>query len=247
MTGTTGGPTGDASGGAAPRRTHVVTGAGSGIGRAAADRLHARGDRLVLLARTEERAGALRTAYDGAVVEVVDLADPAALAAWTLPEGIDALDSVLHVAGVVHLGPVAELDDAAWHETMTVNLTAPVLLTRALLPALRAARGTAVFVNSSAGRVGHAGWASYAASKFGLRGFADALREEEAANGVRVSTVYPGRTATPMQESVHAQEGADYDAERWIDPATVAAAVLTCVDLPRDATMPEVVVKPGPR
>ncbi|MDF9715443.1 SDR family oxidoreductase [Nocardioides sp. ChNu-153] len=228
-------------------RTHVVTGAGSGIGRAAAERLHARGDRLVLLARSEERAAALRAAYDGAVVELLDLADPAAVAAWTPPADVDRVDALLHVAGVVDLGPVAGLDVGSWQETLAVNLTAPALLTRTLLPALRAARGTVVLVNSGAGRTAHAGWSSYAASKFGLRGFADALREEEAPHGVRVSTVYPGRTATPMQEAVHAQEGAAYEAERFIDPATVAEAVLACVDLPRDATVPEVVLRPGPR
>ena len=81
-------------------------------------------------------------------------------------------------------------------------------LTRLLLPRLRAERGAVVFVNSGAGLRANPGWASYAASKFALRALADALREEEAPHGVRVCTVYPGRTATPMQQSVRAQEGA---------------------------------------
>ncbi|MDT9595076.1 SDR family oxidoreductase [Nocardioides zeae] len=226
-------------------RTHVVTGAASGIGAALAQRLHARGDRLVLLARSEERADELAERHPGAQVEVLDLADTAAVAAWRAPEG--PVDSVLHVAGVVDLGPVADLDAAVWQQALAVNLTAPALLTRTLLPALRSARGTVVMVSSSAGITAHADWSAYAASKFGLRALADALRLEEAQHGVRVSTVFPGRTATPMQERVHAQEGADYDPARWIDPGTVADAVLTCVDLPRDATVPELVVRPGPR
>jgi len=57
--------------------------------------------------------------------------------------------------------------------------------------------------------------------------------------------VYPGRTATPMQEKVHQQEGADYDASRWIDPDSVATTILAALDLPRDAEITEVTVRPG--
>ena len=85
------------------------------------------------------------------------------------------------------------------------------MLTRLCLPAVRAARGTVVFLNSGAGQVAHPHWSAYAASKFGLRALADSLRAEEQAHGVRVTTVYPGRTATPMQQKVHQQEGKDYD------------------------------------
>jgi short-subunit dehydrogenase len=99
-------------------------------------------------------------------------------------------------------------------------------------------------VNSSAGLVANAGWAAYAASKFGLRALADALRAEEAEHGVRVTTVFPSRTATPMQEKVHEQEGRTYDARRWIQPGTVVDTILHVLDLPGDATVPEVVIRP---
>lgn len=227
---------------------HLVTGAGSGIGAEVTAALHARGDDLVLLARSEERAGELRATYDGARTLVADLADPVALeqalAAADLPE---RLDSVIHVAGVVDLAPVAELDLGAWRRQLDVNLTAPALLTRATLPALRAARGTVVLVNSGAGLSANPTWSGYAASKFGLRALADALRGEERGSGVRVTTVYPGRTATPMQQKVHDQEGRDYDASAWIEPATVARTILHVIDLPRDATIPDVTVSPTPR
>ena len=127
-----------------------------------------------------------------------------------------------------------------------MNLTAPMLLTRALLPALRAARGTVVFVNSGSGLSANPTWSGYAASKFGLRALADALRGEELGNGVRVTTVYPGRTATPMQEKVHAQEGKEYDAARWSDAGTVASSILHVLDLPADSTIPDVTVRPAP-
>jgi NAD(P)-dependent dehydrogenase (short-subunit alcohol dehydrogenase family) len=231
-----------------PTRTHLVTGAGSGIGAALVGALHERGDALVLLARSGERADDLAATYPGATTLVADLADPPglerALAEADLP---DSLDSVVHVAGAVDLAPLAELDLADWQRQLDVNLTAPALVTRAALPALRAARGLVLFVNSGAGLAAHPDWSAYAASKFGLRALADALRGEEKPHGVRVTTVFPGRTATPMQEKVHRQEGRDYDASAWIDPRTVAATILHVLDLPRDATVPEVSVHPAPR
>ncbi len=224
-------------------RTHLVTGAGSGIGAVLADRLHRRGDALCLLARGDERADDLRQRYPGATVLVVDLADPAAVDSLSgLP---DRLDSVLHVAGVVDLSPVADLPLAQLRSQLDVNLVAPALLTRATLPAVRRARGTYVFVNSSAGLTAGPGWSAYAASKFGLRALADSLRAEEVEHGVRVTTVFPSRTATPMQEKVHRQEDKVYSAADWIKAGTVADTVLHVLDLPRDATIPEVTVRPA--
>lgn len=102
-----------------------------------------------------------------------------------------------------------------------------------------------IFVNSGAGLNANAQWGAYAASKHGLKALADALRQEEKPNGVRVTSVYPGRTASPMQAKVHQQEGKEYDASRWIDPESVATAILTALDLPRDAQIDDMTVRPG--
>jgi NADP-dependent 3-hydroxy acid dehydrogenase YdfG len=208
-------------------RVHLVTGAGSGIGADLADRLEARGDRVLRHTR-----------------DVVDLGDPVALRAWADGLGLERLDSLNHVAGTVDLGTVADLDLGDWTRQLDVNLTAPAVLTAALLPALRAAHGTVVFVNSSAGLVANATWSAYAASKFGLRALADSLRAEEAGNGVRVTTIFPSRTATPMQQRVHEQEGRVYDASRWLQPGTVTDSILHVLDLPPDATVPEITLRP---
>lgn len=231
-------------------RTHVLTGAGSGIGAVVARRLSGRGDRLILVARDAARAEQLTAAYPGGIPIVADLADPATLeravtdAADSLPE---AVDSIVHAAGVVDLGTVGELPLAAWTSQLTVNLIAPAELTRILLPRVRAARGQVLFVNSGAGLTAHPEWGAYAASKHGLRALADALRGEEAPNGVRVTSVYPGRTATPMQARVHEQEGADYDPSRFIDAESVATAIITALDASPDATLTDITVRPGPR
>jgi NADP-dependent 3-hydroxy acid dehydrogenase YdfG len=226
--------------------THVITGAGSGIGAAVARRLHARGDDLVLHARDAARAKELAAGFPGARTLVGDLADPDklswALSHQTLP---DRVDSLLHIAGVVDLGPVGELTPKSWHRQLNVNLIAPAELTRLFLPQLRVAQGHVVFVNSGSGLNAHAEWAAYAASKHGLKALADALRQEEHANGIRVTSVYPGRTASPMQAKVHQQEGKEYDPARWIDPESVATTVLMALDLPRDAEVNDLTVRPG--
>ena len=228
--------------------TYVITGAGSGIGRLVAERLHARGDALIVLARSARRAAELIAAFPGSAAVIADLADPSALAAAIDEADLPAeIDGIVHGAGIVELGAVADLPRDAWTSQLTVNLVAPAELTRLLLPRVRAARGHVLFVNSGAGLNAHPGWAAYAASKHGLKALADALRGEEGPHGVRVTTVYPGRTATPMQEKVHEQEGAAYDADRWIDPASVATAIMTALDLPRDAVISDLSVRPGPR
>jgi short-subunit dehydrogenase len=217
---------------------HLVTGAGSGIGREVARQLRDRGDELWLVVR--DRAKVAEEFPDAEVV-IADLADARSLEA--LGGWPDALDSIVHAAGVVELGPVADLAASAWQEQLAVNLVAPAVLTRAVLPQLRATRGTVVLVNSGSGLRANPGWSAYAASKFGLRALADALREEEPL--LRVTSVFPGRTATAMQENVHAQEGRAYDADAWIRPETVADVVVHAIDLPRDATVPEISIRPG--
>ncbi|HWM35594.1 MAG TPA: short chain dehydrogenase, partial [Streptomyces sp.] len=73
----------------------------------------------------------------------------------------------------------------------------------------------------------------------------DALRAEEGGHGVRVTSIYPGRTATPMQEKVHRQEGKEYDPERWIPADAVATTLLTALDLPRGTEVTDLTVKPA--
>ncbi|GCD34676.1 SDR family oxidoreductase [Streptomyces chrestomyceticus] len=226
--------------------THLITGAGSGIGAAVARRLADRGEELWLLARDAGRAKELAGQFPGARTVVGDLATPEkldwAFGKQTLP---DRLDSLLHIAGVVELGAVGDLGPKAWQRTLAANLVSPAELTRQFLPQLRTAKGHVVFVNSGAGL--HAGpqWGAYAASKHGLKALADSLRAEEHGNGVRVTSIYPGRTATPMQENVFRQEGREYDASQWIDPESVATTLLTALDLPRDAEINDLTVRPG--
>ena len=225
----------------APRR-HLVTGAGSGIGEALARRLVERGDDVIALARSPRRAAEMGEAVPGLNAVVADLADPGELELFLAEQVPASLNSLVHAAGVVDLGRVEDLSARSWQQQLTVNVVAPAVVTRLCLPALRAAHGSVVFVNSGAGRTAKPGWGAYAASKHALRALAGSLDGEEP--DLRVSTVYPGRVATAMQEKVHEQEGKDYDPSDWVQPGTVADLIVSVVDLPRDAVVPELVVQP---
>lgn len=222
----------------------LITGAAGGIGAALARALAGTHD-LILQGRDGERLSALCAEVGSARPLVLDLTRPETFEAATA--GLGRVTNVVHNAGVVELGAVAGQPPEVWTHTLAVNVVAPAALTRVLLPQVREERGTVVFMNSGAGLRANPGWASYAASKFALKALADALRDEEAPHGVRVSTIYPGRTATPMQQKVRTQEGGGYDPADFIDPATVAATVRFVLDAPRDATLPDVSVRPGPR
>lgn len=225
---------------------HLITGAGSGIGAAVTRRLLDRGDELWLLARDAGRAKELAERFPGAHTLVGNLAEPDRLS-WALSHQTppERLDSLMHIAGIFELGRIGDITPRIWRETLAANLVSPAELTRLLLPQLRLSRGHVVFVNSGSGLDAHAEWGAYAASKHGLKALADALRWEEHENGIRVTSVYPGRTATPMQAKVHQQEGKKYDPARWIDPESVATTILTAIDLPRDAEIKDVTVRPG--
>lgn len=226
----------------------VVTGASSGIGAAVARLLADEGVTVHLLGRNDASlaAAADEVRARGAVAEVhaFDLTDDATVAAFAerVPDGPDLL---VHSAGIALLGrheafPVADLD-----RQFRVNVRAPFVLTQALLPGLRSARGLVVFLNSGAGWSAKAGWGGYAMSKFALRAQADSLRAEEAGNGVRVTSVYPGRTATPMQREVRRQEGGAYQEDAYVPVDEVARVILAVASLAPAATVPDVSVRPG--
>lgn len=224
-----------------PRPLALVTGASRGIGAAVAESLAPTHDLLLGGRDTDALTAVADRLGERARPWPVELTDPNALAAAT--ERIDELDVLVHSAGVGMLGTVAELPADAWRTQFEVNVVAVAELTRLLLPALRAARGTVVSVNSGAGLAAGPGWGSYAASKFALRAFTDALRGEEPS--LRVCSVHPGRVDTDMQRSVVAHEGGSYDPGRYLQPSSVASAVLTAVTASREAHITEVVVRPS--
>ncbi len=223
-----------------PAPTALITGASRGLGAAIARELAPTHD-LLLGARSAEALTPIRTELPGATGWPVVLTDYPAVAAAA--SEIQRLDVLVHNAGIADLGTVAESSVDQWRSTLEVNLIAVAELTRVLLPALRAANGHVVLINSGAGLRANPGWGSYAASKFGLRAFADALRLEEPT--LRVTSIFPGRIDTDMQRAIVADEGREYRPEEFLTPETVAGAVRAAVDTPRDGHPTEIVLRPS--
>jgi short-subunit dehydrogenase len=226
----------------------LITGASGGIGAAIALALAEEGSGLLLSGRDADRLDAVAAqARERGASEVAtfaaDLADEGALRA--LAERAGALDVLVHSIGLFRGGvpSSASVDDL--DAQLRVNLRVPYLLTQLLLPGLLERQGQLVFVNSSAGfNPARAHFAAYAASKHGLRAYADALREEVNPHGVRVLTVFPGRTASGMQKEVHRYEGRIYEPVRFLQPEDVAAAVVHALGLPRTAELTDLHLRP---
>jgi NADP-dependent 3-hydroxy acid dehydrogenase YdfG len=217
--------------------TAMITGAAGGLGSAIATAL-APTHTLFLAGRPSDRLDALAQQF-GATTWPIDLADTDDIP--VVVESIVELDVLIHNAGVAYPGRVAESTVDEWRTTMQVNVIGAFALTHALLPALRTAGGHVLFINSGGGINASPGLASYSASKFALRGFADALRNDEPS--LRVTSVHPGRIATVMQEGLIAYEGKDYDPSQFLQPETVAKVVADAVNAPPDAHIHEVIVR----
>jgi short-subunit dehydrogenase len=229
--------------------TAVVTGAASGIGEQVATNLASRGCNLVLLDvvgdRLEGVAKAIRSQYSTVDVEehVVDLADPAATdaVAAEIAQRHPRIRLLVNNAGVALGGRFEEvtLDEFGW--VIDVNFLAMVRLTHALLPALRAEPGShLVNVSSLFGLIAPGGQAAYSASKFAVRGFTEALRQELAPAGIGVTCVHPGGIRTRIAESARLGSGVseayaaahrdDWKSLLTMDPAKAAAIIVDGVD-----------------
>lgn len=218
----------------------LITGASRGIGRAIADEL-ASTHHLLLGGRDLAALEALASSYPSAEPFAVDVREVSEADV----ADIERLDVLVHSAGVLQMGAVADLEDETWRTSFEINVFAVARLTRLLLPALRAARGQVIAINSGSGYSSGARSAVYSGTKFALRALTDALREEERPNGVRVSSIHPGRVATDMQAELHEFEGKDYSPTAWIQPAQVAKAVRLAVDASRDSTIESLNIRPS--
>ncbi len=218
-------------------KTTIVTGATGGIGAEVVRRFRARGDEVIALGRDAEKIKGL----DARPV-LADLARPDDIAATLAPALPDSVDVLVHCAGKMSVGAVGDLSPAAWIDELTVNLVAAAEVTRCALPALREAQGHVVFLNFWDGHGVMPGWGPYAASKYGLRALADALRAEEERNGIGVTSIYPACIATELQRAVREGHGRRYRPELYIQPETVADLIFHAASAPRDARVTELTV-----
>jgi NAD(P)-dependent dehydrogenase (short-subunit alcohol dehydrogenase family) len=161
----------------------------------------------------------------------------------SLKRDFGQVDILVHSAGIHGMGTVAEGSAEDFDLHYRTNLLGPYLLTQDLLPLILQRKGQIVFINSSAGLTARANVGQFAATKHALKAIADSLRDEINCHGVRVLSVYPGRTATPNQERLHVLEGRVYRPDRLMQPEDVAAVVVNALCLPRTAEVTDIKIR----
>jgi len=200
----------------------VITGASSGIGKAIAQELAKEGLLIYLLGRDKKKlndtAKIVKKAGSQAKVFAFDLtnANEVRTFAHKFMQSFNVLDILIHSAGAVKLDYIENAKVKDFDTQYKINLRAPFLLTQALLNPIKNTKGQVIFINSGAGLRANANWSQYAATKHGLKALADSLRHELKADKVKVTTIYPGRTAGKMQESVRKMENASYNPKDYI-------------------------------
>ena len=230
----------------------LVTGAGTGIGRAVAELLAREGARVALNGRRveplEETRGVIEGSSGEALLTPGDLTDAAAidtivatvLARW------GRLDVVVNNAGLnVPKRALADLAVEDWQAVIQADLTAPFLLTRAVLPVMREqGRGTIINISSMAGkRPSILSGPAYGAAKAALNSFTESINLAERAHGIRACTVCPGEVATPIMK-LRPYPPSDEAIATMLQPEDVAAAVLLVAALPQRAAIEEILIRP---
>lgn len=239
----------------------LVTGASSGIGEATARALSAQGATLALAARRKDRLETLAadiresggTAH--AFPSDITAGGEAAFLAERVLTRLGRLDTLVNAAGIMLVGPALDAPAEEWQRNVDLNVSALLSLTHAALPHLVAAaqdqrRGVADLVNISsvAGRQAIGGAAVYSATKFAVTAFSEAVRQELAAQHVRVSAVEPGAVATEL--TGHIRDGIREHNENWyasmetLKPEDVADTITYIVTRPRHVAVNELLVRP---
>ena len=234
-------------------KTALVTGAGSGVGRAVAQALNARGIKVALCgrerAKLEETARLLGGDREWVEIEPCDVADRAALgkAIARICEVFGSIEVLVSNAGInVPRRTLEQLDPADWDRMIATNLTGAFNLAHHVLPGMRArGRGLVVQICSISGlRASPLGGAGYSASKFGQAALGICLAREERMRGIKSTVIYPGEITTPILDRRPVPVPPERRAQ-ILQPEDVAAAVGLAVDLPLHASVPEIVLMPA--
>jgi NADP-dependent 3-hydroxy acid dehydrogenase YdfG len=229
----------------------VVTGASSGIGRAIAVNFARHGAEVCMVARRRHllQSVAQEVRGDGGQAHVCcadltrddDIKDLAA----TIERSFGHLEVLVLCGGAIFHGTIAEATLDQLDLQYRSNVRGHYALVQALFPLLRKQRGQIVFINSSAAtRPSSSGVGQFAATQYALRAIADSLRDEVNADGIRVLSVYPGRTATPRIAELFEKEGQSYRPELLMQPEDVATMVTHAVSLPRTAEVTDIIMRP---
>lgn len=228
----------------------VVTGASSGIGRAIALALAGQGAELFLAARSKEALGetAKQAQKAGARAHTcsLDLTKDEDIRALgeKLEREAAGLNILVLCGGAIAHGPLEKAPLGDLDLMYRSNVRGHYALVQTMLPLLRKAKGQIVFVNSSAGLRSPANAGQFSATQHAFRSIADSLRDEVNADGIRVLSIFPGRTATPRMEKLFAKEGRAYKPELLLQAEDVAEMVTHALRLPRTAEVTDISIRP---
>lgn len=228
----------------------VVTGASSGIGKAIALALAEEGARVCFVGRKlntlEEVAKLVREHAPQSRAFRADLTRDEDIAALAADLGRDGgrVDVLILCGGEIHHAEHAGAAIRDFDVQYRTNVRGPYLLTQALLPLLRAGHGQVVFINSTSGLRARARAGQFAATQHAMKAIADSLRDEVNPNGIRVLSVFPGRTATPRTEELFRDERKAYRPDLLLQSDDVAAVVVHALKLPRTAEVTEINIRP---
>jgi NADP-dependent 3-hydroxy acid dehydrogenase YdfG len=238
-------------------RVALVTGASSGIGEATAFALAAAGAKTAIVARRAERLAAVAERIAEAGGEALALAADAALESEAkrmlgeVENRFGRLDILVNNAGVMLLSPVAEAEIADFRRMIEINLFGLMTLTRLALPIMkRGGAGHFVNISSVAGRVANPGSAGYAATKFGVGAFSEALRREVYKDKIRVTVIGPGAVATELADHITnpGMKAAVAEMRKVMtepmQPEDIAAAVLYAVTQHPRVNVNEILIRP---
>ena len=227
------------------KKVALVTGAGRGIGAAVAQRLAASGCRVILTARSSDQLDRVREQIEACGGEALSI-----VADLTGDEDVEHLvqqaqtwgpvDFLINNAGWGKRASVVRANVADWDQTFRLNLRAPMLLAKLLLPAMiEKGAGAVINIGSVSGKSGEANGAAYSASKFGLIGFTQSLYEEVRENGVKVAVILPGFVDTPL-----IPPNKQLDRSKMIQADDVAQAVHYVLTSPSTCCPVEITVRP---
>lgn len=222
------------------QKVAIVTGAGSGIGRATSIDLASRGFHVVLVGRTESKLNETASLANGGTIEVVDICQSDQC--HDLIKRTSRIDAIANVAGAAPMLPIEKVNDATWRTVIDTNLSAVVNLTAAAWPKLNS--GTVVNVSSMASIDPFPGLAIYAAAKAGLNMFTRCTAQEGQAIGLKAVGVAPGAVETPMLRSLFDEQTIPRD--KTLDPADVARVICDCITGDREFESGETIVVPSP-
>ena len=228
----------------------VITGASQGIGRAIALGLAAKRVRLFLVGRNStalhEVAEIARKSSPKVIVHATDLVVDGSITGIVenLSKQLGDLDVLIHCAGAYSRGDLQTASVEEFDRLYRINVRMPYLLTQSLLSMLKRRKGQIAFINSSQGLQAHAQVGQYAATQHALKAIADSLRDEVNSDGVRVLSVYPGRTATPRMKDIFRMEGREYKPKLLLQPEDIAEVVINALLMPLTAEVTNITVRP---